>query len=847
MATRTQTCWPCASPRPTRWRWRVRRRRLATRSPRCGAALDGLTVPPPSLSAWASFEEARLLREAGRTTEAFDRLNAARVAFEGAGLRPDALYLDILAQGAALARAEGRAEAAIALSRAHVAQVEAAHGAASRQAAIARLGLVGALEAAGERAASREAVAALRDALHPAPEPGDPLWGAIAVAEITSDSDAADIDATLAALFGGEGLASQPVALRLTFLSVLADQALGAGRVALAADLLGEAEAAAPDDPVLRLPLDVLAGRVALARGDASAALARFRRASASALPGAATGHVSWHLEALQRVMNAAPPGEANALMPEAFALTQRINTTVAGEALSRAARRWQVGGDLAAALREVQDAEAEAARVREALAAAPAPRSADRARLDAAVTRLAALEGALAARFPAFAAHGGAAPVPLDAVRALLGPDEALIVLASTDLETAGGAAVGQVTVVTREATIMEGLPARADLARIAERLRCEAALTDPRCAGAAAGATRGGFVLDPVAAPARPGFDFALAHAAYDRLVAPLDEALAGKSQLIFVPDAATMPLPFHLMLTKAPKPGTTFATAPWLIRNHAVSVAPSVASFAALRRAAPRAERAPAFLGVGDPLIGVQAAGALPYPCGTGEEVLTALAPPGDVSRGAGTVEALRRLSALPDTRCELAEIAAGFGDAGTLLLQEAAHEGALKEMSATGALEAFSVIGFATHGLIAGEVGAADAGLVLTPPADATAPEDGLLTTAEIAGLRLDAEFVLLSACNTASGRAGDDEGLSGLASAFFHAGARSLLVSHWPVYSDAAVALTTRLFAELDADPRIGRAEAMRRAMLAQIDDPLAEPRQRHPAYWAPFMLAGATR
>jgi CHAT domain-containing protein len=266
--------------------------------------------------------------------------------------------------------------------------------------------------------------------------------------------------------------------------------------------------------------------------------------------------------------------------------------------------------------------------------------------------------------------------------------------------------------------------------------------------------------------------------------------------------------------------------------------------VASFAALRTAGARADRAPAFLGVGDPLIGAQADGAMPYACGTGESVLAALAPPVDLSRGGGTAAALRRLSALPDTRCELAEIAAGFGAAGTVLLHDAARESALKEMSESGALAGYSVIGFATHGLIAGEVGANDAGLVLTPPSGADGREDGLLTTAEIAGLRLDAEFVLLSACNTASGRAGDDEGLSGLASAFFHAGARSLLVSHWPVYSDAAVRLTTRLFAELQADPGISRAEAARRAMLAQLDDPMADARQRHPAYWAPFMLAG---
>ena len=146
----------------------------------------------------------------------------------------------------------------------------------------------------------------------------------------------------------------------------------------------------------------------------------------------------------------------------------------------------------------------------------------------------------------------------------------------------------------------------------------------------------------------------------------------------------------------------------------------------------------------------------------------------------------------------------------------------------------------MISFATHGLIAGELGAANAGLVLTP----TLQDDGLLTTSEIAALRLDADFVILSACNTAAGSADRAEGLSGLASAFFLAGARSLLVSHWPVYSDAATRLTSGLVEAMASTPGIGRAEALRRSMLAVLDDPDATARSLHPAYWAPFLIAG---
>lgn len=140
-----------------------------------------------------------------------------------------------------------------------------------------------------------------------------------------------------------------------------------------------------------------------------------------------------------------------------------------------------------------------------------------------------------------------------------------------------------------------------------------------------------------------------------------------------------------------------------------------------------------------------------------------------------------------------------------------------------------------LSFATHGLIAGELGASNAGLVLTPPRIASDVDDGLLTTSEIAGLRLDADFVILSACNTAAGSAEAEEGLSGLASAFFLAGARSLLVSHWPVYSDAATELTTEMVNRLSTDPDLDPPEALRRAMLAILDDPAVDDCRRRTA------------
>ena len=147
-------------------------------------------------------------------------------------------------------------------------------------------------------------------------------------------------------------------------------------------------------------------------------------------------------------------------------------------------------------------------------------------------------------------------------------------------------------------------------------------------------------------------------------------------------------------------------------------------------------------------------------------------------------------------------------------------------------------------FATHGLLAGQLsGTTEPGLILTPPVEATEEDDGYLSAGEIAALKLEADWVILSACNTAgAGGESGAEALSGLARAFFYAQARALIVSHWEVDSDATVKLITAAVGALAKEPAIGRGEALRQAMLALIDQ--GEPQQAHPAYWAPFVVVG---
>ena len=170
---------------------------------------------------------------------------------------------------------------------------------------------------------------------------------------------------------------------------------------------------------------------------------------------------------------------------------------------------------------------------------------------------------------------------------------------------------------------------------------------------------------------------------------------------------------------------------------------------------------------------------------------------------------------------------------------LVLGHDATRASVLKHSASGQMAKKRVVVFATHGLLAGDLPQ------LNQPALAMAAtkdvqESPLLTLEDVLGLRLNADWVVLSACNTAGADGKAEEALSGLARGFFYAGGRSLLVTHWAVETVSAMNLTTHTFAAYKENPQIRRAEALRLAML----DTMKKPEFAHPTYWAPYALVG---
>ena len=419
---------------------------------------------------------------------------------------------------------------------------------------------------------------------------------------------------------------------------------------------------------------------------------------------------------------------------------------------------------------------------------------------------KLSGLEEKLRKENPAYFEHGRLQFTTREELRGLLRDGEAV-------LSTFSGDDHAFLWLITREGDALRRLDVRPDalertIGSLRQRIGAESAVPDVKAL---------------VKVPLLQFYQL------YRTVFGSFGDALDGVEELIFIPHGAFDGMPITTLLTeRPPKPSMNIGELrdshlPWLVRKMAIGIMPSLGAIKVLRAKPSRSAAQRAFLGIGNPSFGA------------GLHVASAPTRAADPR--------LVEMSALPETETEVTRLAEILGaDAERdLLLAGAASETRIRGTT----LDDYRIIAFATHGLIAGEVrGIDEPALVLTKPENATRRDDGLLKASEVIDLRLDADLVLLSACNTASGDGTPGaEGLSGLANAFFYAGARNLMVTHWYIPSSAAVDITVGLMEERKAEPGLGWAQALRRSILRLIDGEGPEIKA-HPLSWGAHMVVG---
>jgi len=535
----------------------------------------------------------------------------------------------------------------------------------------------------------------------------------------------------------------------------------------------------------------------------------------------------------------------------EAFALADVIRGQAVQRALSQSAARVSVRDPaLADLVRREQDARSQVNALFALLAnvqAAPADQRDDkvlsnlRAQVDQIRGARAKLREEIEKRFPDYANLIDPRPVNLDQVRKVLGPDEAMLTFYLGESRSFVWAVPASGAVAFASAPL--------SAAQVDQEVHLLRRALEPNASSLAE----------------IPAFDLERAYRLYAALLAPVESGWRSAKSLLVVPHGALGELPLALLPTAPAKleargatPFTEYQKVPWLIRQVAVTQLPSATSLVTLRSLPPGNTSRRAFAGFGDPWFNeAEAREARAQPQGSG----TVIASRGGAGKGirivlraapkteSETSAGLASLPRLPETADEVRNIAIALKadlDA-DVFVGAKANEDTVR----TANLANRRVVMFATHGLVPGDLdGLTEPALALTAPSVAQVQGDGLLTMSKILGLKLDADWVVLSACNTAAGNGAGAEAVSGLGRAFFYAGTRALLVSNWPVETTSARTLTTDLFRRQAEQPGLSRAEALRQAELALIDGPgfLADGKPlfayAHPIFWAPFAVIG---
>lgn len=504
------------------------------------------------------------------------------------------------------------------------------------------------------------------------------------------------------------------------------------------------------------------------------------------------------------------------ALASEGFEIAQLARASSVSQSVAQMAARFAQRGDaLAELVRAQQDVRDALLQANKSLLAALSQPSAKRdaeneTRLRQEIAglnaRLDTQNADIANRFPKYQTLISQEPVSTAEIQKLLAADEAMLVYTVSGTQSFAW-------VVTREKTSFHNLAITTE--EIDKQVQFLRTKLLPNASGQLAAMT--------------PATSSRLSQSIF----APLESSLTGIKHILLVADGALQSLPFAVLST------TQSGTPEWLAKPYAFSVLPSVSALRALRTFNQAETGKLPFAGFGDPVLTGDAGGNRNLALGQVFKTRGMTGTGASGSNGLADVESLRKAPALPETGNELRAISAALnGSSEALFLQLQATETLVKQSN----LSDYRFLAFATHGVMAGELsGVLEPGLVLTPPATGTAKDDGYLSASEVAQLKLNADWVLLSACNTAApdGTPGA-EGLSGLAKAFFYAGSRSLLVSNWPVASGATQLLVTDTISTYAKTPQMGKAEAIKQAMTRMRE----KPEFAHPFYWAAFVVVG---
>lgn len=353
-------------------------------------------------------------------------------------------------------------------------------------------------------------------------------------------------------------------------------------------------------------------------------------------------------------------------------------------------------------------------------------------------------------------------------------------------------------------------------------------------------------------------PAFDVGLANQLYQQILAPVESSFVGKKVMLTVPHADLGQLPLALLVVKpiaqpakgGAVPFSGYKSVPWLTRDIAVAQVPSVTALTSLRALPAGDPNRKNFIGFGDPYFSSQQEQQAAKQAKTSQ--LATRGMPLNLrntpkTSGVSSAE-LALLPRLPDTSAELEEVAKAIGASESDIYL---HKQASVKQVMSADLSNRKVVMFATHGLVPGELnGLTQPALALSSPEVTGDKDDGLLTMDKIITLKLDADWVVLSACNTAAGEGAGSEAVSGLGRAFFFAGAKALLVSNWPVDSVASRTMMTNLFNTQQKSQGASKAELLRQAMLNQIDQGgmkeggALKYAYAHPLFWAPFVVVG---